>query len=469
MVPLKIGLVGPTYQERSIPFDAQRTINLYPVFDQSGKEVAALYGTPGLNLFATCGAGPVRGGIAAANGRTFVVSAESLYELNSLGTATVLGSLDFSIGTVSIVENGLQLGICDGISLYIYTYSTGEFLKVSDADLPPCGTVAFIDGYFVVNKNSSGSFYISSLYEGSTWSALDFATAESSPDELLRVFSAVGQLWLFGTFTTEIWTNTGDSSFPFQRIAGAKMETGILAPHTAVAVDNSVFWVGKDIMGQGVVYRAKGFTPQRVSTSAIELLIQRATDPANIRAFSYQQDGHVFYFLTGGGLETSLVFDISTGQWHERAYLNSGGNFEQHRAAFGMFAFSKQIIGDRENGKIYEMRQDVYSDNGDAIARERIFTHLSDENIRKRYNSLEIAMETGVGLQSGQGSDPQAVLYISKDGGRTYTDGFTASIGAVGKYLTRVIFRRLGVAISMTFKLRITDPVRVALIGSYLK
>ncbi len=58
---MKIPLVGPSYQQRSIPFDGQRTINLYPVLDQQGKEVSALYGTPGLTLFGTAGTGPIRG------------------------------------------------------------------------------------------------------------------------------------------------------------------------------------------------------------------------------------------------------------------------------------------------------------------------------------------------------------------------------------------------------------------------
>lgn len=465
---MKIGLVGPSYQERSIPFDAQRTINLYPVFDKDGKEVSALYGTPGLSLFATAGTGPVRGSYASANGRAFVVSGSNLYELTSVGATTLRGSLETASGIVSIDENGLQLAICDGESAYIFTYATNAFVRVTDSDFPSAGTITFIDGYFAVNKNDSGVFYISSSYDGTAWAALDFATAESSPDELLRVINAVGQLWLLGTFTTEVWTNTGASAFPFERISGAKMEMGILAPHSAVAVDNSLFWVGRDRIGSGIVYRAQGFTPQRISTSAIELLLQQASSPETLRAYTYQQDGHTFYVITGGGMDTTLVYDISTQLWHERTYLNSSGEFEQHLGACGMFAFSQQLVGSRIDGKIYTMSLDVYSDDGDEIASERIYTHLSDEDKRIRFNQLVISMETGVGLQSGDGSDPQITLWISKDGGRTYSNGYMTSFGAVGNYITRAEFRRLGIASNITFKVRITDPVKRALIGSYL-
>jgi hypothetical protein len=466
---MKIGLVGPSYQERSLPFDAQRSVNLFPVFDEQGKEVAALYGTPGLSQFASCGSGPVRAEFRAANGRAFVVSGSGLYELDSSGMETLLGSLNSTSSIVSMEENGLQLAICDGADLYIFTYATDVFTQVTDTDLPVCGVVTFIDGYFVVNEVGTGKFFISSLYDGLTWDALDFATAESSPDSLNSVNNAVGQLWLLGEKTGEIWTNTGDSAFPFQRIAGAKMEVGIAGAHTAESLDNSLIWVGQDNIGSGTVYKAQGFTPQRISTSAIELRIQSATNKQNMRSFTYQEDGHVYYVLTGGGLETSLCIDLITEQWHERAYLNSDGEFEQHLASCSMFAFDKHLVGDRRNGKIYEMSLDYYDDNGDALASERTYTHISNEGKRIRYNALEIGFETGVGLQTGQGSAPTVSMSLSRDGARTWSNWFDASIGAAGRYLTTVVFRRLGIAQQLTFKIRITDPVKRAIIGSYLR
>lgn len=466
---MKIGLVGGSYQQRSLPFDAQRSINLYPVFDPQGKEVGALYGTPGLSLFGTTNGSPGRGCFPAANGRAFAVAGSNFFEVNSDGTTTNRGTLLTSTGNVSMEENGLQLAVCDGTYLYIFTYSTNSFAQVTNSNLPLCGTVTFIDGYFVVNKNSSGQFNISALYDGTTWSALDFATAESSPDNLLRPINAVGQLWLLGDKTVEIWTDTGATNFPFAKISGAKMEVGILAPHTAIPIDNTLFWLGKDNIGRGIVYRARGFAPQRISTEAIEVLIGQATSPANIRAYTYQKNGHVFYVLTGGGLPTTLVYDISTQLWHERAYLNTSGTFEQHLGIAGMFAFSKHLILSRIDGKIYEMSDDFYDDDGVAIASERIYTHLSNENIRQRFNQLEIAMETGIGTTTGTGNDPQITMWISCDGGRTYSNGYMTSFGKIGKYRQRAVFRRLGYAYEITFKVRITDPVKRVLIGSYLQ
>lgn len=465
---MKIGLVGPSYQMRSLPFDCQRSINCEPVFDQQGKEVAALYGTVGKDLFATCGDGPVRGGFVSANGRAFVVSGISLYEIDESGTPTDLGDLNTSSGNVTMDENTTQLAVCDGNDLYILTYSTDAFAQVTDGDFPATvGTVTAIDGYFVVNQVDTGKFYISSLNDGTAWDALDFATAESSPDVLKRVIRAIGQLWLMGGKTIEPWTNTGDSSFPFRPISGAQMAKGIMAPHTAQEFGNSLMWVGQDDLGSGVVYRAKGFTPQRVSTEAIEKRIREATDKENMRSLCYQMEGHEYYMLTGGGLETSLVFDLTTELWHERAYLDDG-EFAQDRANCFIFAFDKHLVGDRVNGKIYELDPAVYDDNGDALVFDRIFTHISNENERIRFNKLVLGVETGVGLQSGQGSAPIIMARFSKDGGRTWTDWREASMGGAGEYETEVCFRRIGIAKQLTINVRITDPVKRVIVGAYL-
>ncbi len=464
---MKIGLVGPSYQAFSLPFNAERSVNLYPVLDQNGRDVSALYGTPGLELFTTLGTGPIRGEFNASNSRAFAVSGSILYEVDSGGVGTNRGSLNQSSGNIDIVENGLQLAICDGTTVYIFTYATNVFVQVTDVDLPVSGTLTFLDGYFIVSKVGSGSVYISGLYDGLTWTATGFATAESSPDKLLRVFSALGQLWLLGDKTGEIWTNTGASAFPFQRISGGKLEVGILAPYAVLAINNAIWWLGKDEFGSGVVYNATGFSPNRVSTEAIELIIQRATDKENIHSYAYQEQGHVFIVFTGGGLETSLVYDLSTELWHERAYLNADGDYEVHRANCSMFAFGKHLVGDKENGNIYEMGMDTYSDNDESILRERIYTHLYDEGQQVRFRNLRIGFETGVGLQTGD-TNPMVSIQFSKDGGRTYSNSYTVPIGAAGKYLTEVNLRRIGIAQQLTIRIRIANKVKVAICGSYL-
>lgn len=465
---MKLNLVGPSSQQQSLPFNAERTVNLIPIADQRGKEQSMLLSAPGLSLFATAGDGPHRGGFTSTNGRAFFVSGSKLYEVDSSAVATERGTLNTVNGAVTIDENQTQLAVCDGEDLYIFTYATDVFAQVTDIDLPSVASVTFLGGYFICPENDTGKFYVSSLNDGTAWDALDFASAESSPDNLVRAIRVSGQLWLLGTGNVELWTTSGGSGFPFLRVQGGEFNTGIIAGNTAVELSNTVFWVGANEYGGGIVYYASGYTPKRISTDAIEKIIQSAPTPGTLRAFKYQQQGHDYYILTGGGMQTSLCYDVTTGLWHERAYLNIQGQYEQHLAGAVIYAFGKTLVGDRRNGKVYEMSLDFYDDNGDEIARDRILTHICDEERRVRFNKLTIGFEPGVGTQSGQGQDPECALRISRDGGRTWSDWHTDRLGAVGEYKKGVSFRRIGVSETTTFNIRVTDPVKVAIIGAYL-
>lgn len=466
---MKTGLVGPSYQELSLPFDAQRTINMYPVLDDMGKEKAALYGVPGLALFATCGTGSGRKTFQSENGRAFVVAGAGLYEVLADGSSVLRGALEQTEGNVTIAENPTQLAICDGQNLFILIYSSNAFAKVTDGDLPhPVATVTFKDGFFIIVEGGSGRFYISAFNDGTAWNALDFATAESAPDSLRLAMGALGQLWLLGVFTTEVWSNTGSADFPFRRMSGATVDVGIMSAHTAVVVDNSLMFLGQSKEGSGVVYRARGLTPERVSTAAIEQAIQRAGSLEVCVGYSYHQNGHWFYAITGGGLATTFVYDLTSQQWHERARLTDEGEYEQHIVRDMMMAFGLHLGVDRRDGRVYRVDETLYDNAGEVRCCERIFTHLGDEDKRVVYNRLVIGAESGVGLQSGQGSDPKISLRLSKDGARTWSNWFSTSLGRTGEYRNKAVFRRLGMAEQITFNVRITDPVKVAITGAYL-
>ena len=459
------GIVGGSSQQASLPFNAERTVNMYAVLDQQGKKPASLYARPGNALFGTLGSGPGRGAFAATNGRVFVVSGSQLYELLASGTGTVLGSLLTSSGDITIAENGAQMAICDGINLYILTYATNVFLRVVSANLPSAASVVFADGYFIVNRSpTSGIFQISAPYDGFTWAALDFATAESSPDSLLRVAVIFGQLWLFGDLSVEPWYNTGSASFPYQRVsASSKLSAGVAAPSTVLELDNTAFWVGKDSRGTGIVYRANGYSPQRISTEAIELRLQAAPSISTMKAITYQEAGHTFYIITGGGMETALVYDVSTKLWTEWAYFNSFGNYELPLTNGLIYAFGKTLGIDRTTGKIYEQSAAYYSDNGDEIACDRIFTHIFDNGNPFLIKNLTVNFETGVG--NATVTAPKAMLYLSNDGGRTFYTYYEAFIGAAGNFLTRVVWWRLGRHRQCTFRVRVTDSVKRVITG----
>jgi hypothetical protein len=449
--------------------DCQRCINLYPETNEIGtgkaREVAALNSTPGLLLLQTIGLGPYRGLFYASNDILYAVVANKIYSVSSAWAATELGTLNSSEGQVSMADNGTSLVIVDGVSGYVVTLSGGAFVEITDPEFFPASHVGLMDGYFIFSRTDTGQFFISALND-TTFDALDIATAEGAPDNIIGLLVNNRDLWLAGTDTIEVWFNSGDADFPFQRIQGAFIEVGLAAAFSLAKMQNTIYWLGQDKSGSGMVFEASGYQPKRISTHAIEQAIQGYSSLSDAVAWTYQQNGHFFYVLSFPTANTTWVYDATTSMWHERVYTNQG-DFERHRAVCHAFAYGKHVVGDYENGKLFELSETTYSDNGSAITRQRITPHATQDTKRLFFKSFQVDMETGVGLDgTGQGTDPKLMLQFSDDGGHSWSNEKWADIGKIGKRLTRAIFRRLGQSRDRVFKVTITDPIKVTFIGA---
>ena len=465
------GFVGPTYEMDAVSFDSQRCVNMYPIVSEVGtsKTVTALRSVPGYELFATLGGGPIRGAKATSKGRSFVVSGDTLYEVFTDGTSTSRGTLNTATVRVSIAENGVDLMIVDGLNGYLFNFDTNILTEISDPDFPVCDTVTYLDGYFIVPQKDTSNFYISGLLDGTTWETLDFSNAAASPDNLVCAIADQGNLWLFGTQTTEIFQNTGAAAFPFERIPGATIQTGCAAPFTVQSFDNTIAWLGVDEQGRGVVWKANGYSAQRLSNQSIEKIIASAADFTESYAYVYHEQGHVFYCLQVKGLDTTLCYDGATGAWHERQHLvNATNTINQHRGACHFFFGQKNLIGDRETGAIYNQNLYTYDFNGDPMLRIRVSPHQQDEKRNISFSSFELDAETGVGLVTGQGSDPQIMMKYSNDGGHTWSNERWTTAGAIGKHRTRVRWPRCGSARDRVWWVSYTEPTFFQINGAYI-
>jgi hypothetical protein len=566
---MKSPILGSSYVIRSVNAADNRLVNLYPeVIPEGGKEPAYLQRCPGLTRVVTVGTGPIRGLYTLGN-FLYVVSGDQLYKLNSnyalQGTNDLLmetgsfllledgsrillqdqnnPSLGIISGTgpVSMADNGTQLFIAANPDGYIYNTVTDSFAQITDPDFPGAVTVGYLDGYFVFNEPNSQRVWVTQLLDGLSIDPLDFASAEGSPDGLVSLIIDHREAWLFGTNSVEVWYNSGEADFPLTRIQGAYNEIGCIAPYSVAKMDNSVFWLGADARGQGIVYRANGYQGVRVSTHAVEFAIQQYDDLADAVGYTYQQDGHTFYVLNFTNADTTWVFDAATGAWHERAGFRNG-DFKRHRGNNHARFNGDPHIGDYENGKIYVFSLDVYADDGTVQKWLRSWRALpTGANNLKRtaHHSLQIDMETGVGLsgvdpfdppveistetsvpintETGNpqlagnlgsevpedintendlytlgvteddgltlvidqlpgtvvvGANPQLMLRWSDDGGHTWNGERTTSLGRIGQYGTRAIFRRLGMTTKIrdrVYEISGTDPVKVAIMGAELE
>ena len=508
---MKTPILGSTYVARSVNAADSRMVNLFPeLVPEGGKEPAFLQRAPGLRLLATIGTGPVRG-LWQMGAYAYVVSGDTLYKLNSNWTATTLGTIA-NTGPVSMTDNGTQLFIAANGPSYIYNTFTNVFQQINDIDFPGAVTVGYIDGYFVFNEPNSQKFWVTSLLEGTQVDPLDFASAEGSPDGLVALIVDHREVWLFGTTSVEVWYDAGTADFPLQRIQGAFNEIGCAAAYSVAKLDNGLFWLGADARGRGIVYRANGYSGQRVSTHAVEWQIQQYGNLSDAIGYTYQQDGHSFYVLVFPSANTTWVYDVATQAWHERAGWDNG-QFTRHRGNCQMNFNDEIVIGDYENGNIYAFDLDVYADNGAEQKWLRSWRALptgQNDLRRTAHHALQLDCETGVGLSTAPSDDeifdsaylsgalltedddflitesgdyiyatatnlatmvPRAMLRWSDDGGHTWSNEHWKSMGQIGRFGYRTIWRRLG----MTQKIRDrvyevsgTDPVKITILGAEL-
>jgi hypothetical protein len=466
---VRIPFVGPSATARSINADVQRSLNCYVEMDSaSPRAPIALYGTPGLRKVATLPTGPVRACITEG-GYVWALAGNTVYRVSSAYVVTTVGTISTSAGEVGMASNGSEIIIVDGVGGYLVTVATATLAIIADADFPAgVKRATYQDGYFVVTGDGSQSFYISGLINGGAWDGLDFASAEGSPDNTVGVISDHRELWLFGANSAEVWVNTGSGDFPFERSGNTFIEHGCAAAGSITKLDNTVFWLGADDRGTGIVWRADGYTPLRISTHATEVAFSGYT-LSDAHGWSYQQDGHGFYVLHFPTDGKTWVYDVATQLWHERAYRESGGSLTQWRANCHAMLGGLHLVGDSDDGRLYVLDTECYTDDGDAILRLR--TTQTQEQLQNRifYTDLQVDMETGIGLASGQGEDPLLMMRYSNDGGHTWSNIKTATLGKLGEYGARCRFMRLGAGRNRTWEISMTDPVKFVVLGAVVE
>ncbi len=447
------GLVGAAYRSQSVLADCQTCMNWYleQIESGMGRNAAALYQTPGLNQLWNFQLGTGGRGITTALGRTFAVVGTQFFELyapnispNVKNWSTVSGINLASDGTpVSMDFGGHQLLIASAGVAYVFDLSTNTLSKVdpSAGGQLPIAQVCYIDGFFFAlgenNAPTPWQINSSNALDATTWQGTNFTEVTVFPDNPNGIFRNARLLWVFGPKGIQPYSNTGDFPFPFDVIDGTFIENGLAAQNSIVRLDNSIFWLGSDERGSGVVYRANGFTPQRVSNHGVEYALQSYPTIADGYAYSYQDQGHSFYVLHLPTANKTWALDVATGEWAERGYWNTQkGSFDRSRAAFHTFNFGMHIALDYSTGVAYQMAINIYSDNGNAIRRVRRAPHVNTELEYMFHERLQLDLE--VGLATFQGGGAETVITLADATGAlwsvTITDqgAFVLTAGSTG-------------------------------------
>lgn len=453
-------MFGLGLQGKSPNVTANKLVNAYYEFQQQpDRTKVAIYGTPGLTLFIDKGDTPWRGlHPFPGNSLLYGLHRGTFYEVNNAGVVTSRGTIGTTSGRVDMADDGRYIVVVDGDE--IYTYDTQSpatpIAAVADADRPTApNTAAFLNLRILTDEDDTGQFKGAGLNDPTSWNALHFATAEANPDNLVRVVSHGGTLVLFGEYTTEFWQDTGGSGFPFARIPGAVNEYGLAARWSLGRLMGSYAFLSRNREGQVHVAMLNGYSvPQRISNPELEFVINRYSTVSDATGFGYMLGGHPMYQLNFPNEGKSWLYDGSTQYWSE---LRHGAN-SRHRADIAVDYLNRTVVSDYENGKLYRLDADIYSDNGESIHMILRGRHIHADKRKVRFDRLELGLEPGVGTASV--TDPVAGLRISKDGGHTFGTQTFMPLGNEGEYTSRCVWRNLGSGRDIMPEITITDQVK---------
>lgn len=449
---MKLPLPFATYKLTSEQTASKRLINCYAEQQdpQDAKSPVLLRRSPGVANWATVGN---RGrGLSVFKDKLYAVSGDHLYRVESSGSSTQLGNIAGSDSVVMDCNDSALVVVADPLGYYLDTTGFGQ---ITDPDFTSRGasSVRFIDNYLVFLEPDSGRVFSSDLGSAINFDALSFATAEGAPDNLVAIEVDHRELAQFGVKSIELWYNAGTTPYPFARIpSGGFIEIGCAAQKSVTKADNSFLWLANDL----TVRRLDGNTPVRISTHAIEEQIAEFVRKDDAISFSITMAGHIFYVLTFPTDGRTFVYDITAQSWAERSSYGQG----RWAPISYAFCYGKHYVQDSLTGRIGELRPDVYAEWDDPLVMTWTYPKVYAEGALTFFDRLEIAIEVGVGLITGQGSDPQITLEVS-DNGKEFRFMGNRSLGAMGRYFTRVFWDRLGTARQRVFRCSISDPVPV--------
>lgn len=445
------------YQSDTLSISNQQAVNCYINIPQTPSFAqVTLLGAAGIGSIATTGAiKQINRGCHVKAGKFYMLNGETLYRLDQSLSGGVETFTTVTLGTIpgtgrcSFADNGTQLMVVapeSGDGWIINEDAGTVFQKITDVDFKNQGNpqqVKFIDSFFVVTTDSK-KFIKSAANDGLSWDALDFGSAEADPDDIVSLIVNRNRLYIAGSETVEEFQNAGLGGFPFQR-TGTIIPKGVYSPFGMVSIGESFMWIGGGENESAAIWQFTGSGAQKVSTTAIDSELQgfSQSDLQEAFAFSYAQKGA---FFVGFSFPTvTYIYDIVTGKWHERRsrIVNDKGVQQDIRWRVNSLAtaYGRVLCCDSQDGRVGYIDPEIYKEYDQPILREFSTITLFNSNNAFAMPYAELTMESGVG--NDDEPDPQIRLRTSRDA-KKFSDSIAQSVGGVGSFESRQIWRRLG-------------------------
>lgn len=426
----------------NIAANPSRLVNLYrePV-PSGGRGGAVLKSVPGLQPFSQL-PGVFTRQIAEIDGKLFAVVGARLYEIATDGGYVDRGAIADDENTTIAGNNGNVTIVANG-DYYLWNGTT--LTNPTPGAFSDFGSHDYIGNYTVLTELNGRRFQWSDIADPADLPGLNFSTADGRDDNLIRPFAINGVLYLFKQTSHEVWYVTGGSGAnAFERQAGGVVDVGLKAHNLICRIPGAAFFVGDDNRAHLVSGQV-----QPVSTPAVETAIK---DKRPRACFAYEDEGHTFCVITFRDC-AAWVYDVALGEWHERA---EGVTLDPWSATTAT-KFNGEWYCGRDDASLFQFAKIGTDDNGPLI-REATSRTLHQDG--QRFSVSELELFPRQGFQSAS-----IELEISRDGGLVWTPPKVRTIGPVGNYAGRVIWRNLGQCRQITARVRFSEAQRFTMLA----
>lgn len=438
-------------------YDGTYPVNLY-LAAETFRGKPAFRTTPGLVRRVTPLPNvPIRS-LAVRGEYLYALCGSQLYKISKDWVSTLLGTVSSPSGFAPVLSDDQYVVFRAENTLYVYDTTAGTLSTPSTNVTPKA--LMYQDRYFGISKKGSNFWYVCSLDDPMTWDPTDEGRASGSADAIVASISEARQLWHFKEESVEVYWNSGDADFPFQRIQGAHQEIGISAEGSLVGIDQSLFWLDS----KWRIVRSQGYGHTVVSTPELERQIHSYTLKDDAVGYGIYWQGHSWYVINFPSANRTWAYDASTQswfQWSSKKGLAYGG---RHRGNCYAFFNGYHVLGDFENGKIYTLDHQTLTEDSEQIRWERTAPPVYQDGRRLFFPGLYIDMTTGT--TKSPSSNPQVMMQYSDDDCHTWSSEFWGSVGRIGEYNKRVGWRRLGSSFSRTFRIAGTDAYATEIFGA---
>lgn len=474
-----IPLLSGAYKARSVIASAQRCVNLY--IEKNPQNIRSPFPTthyqrPGKRTVWTppvLGAG--RGVYRASNGDLYAVVNDTVYFINKVYGFNVIGNIAAGLTPVSMADNGVtggnHIALVDGTTT---GYSIDMTTYVMAPIVDPTGLftgadfAAYLETFLIFNTVPNTQNFVWTNPNSITFNILNIAAKAAYADNLISLGIRSKELWLFGdTNSTEPWILSGAADTPFEGMPSTFIPYGNAAKYSMIFADVSLYWLAINNQGRGIFLKTEGYAPKRISNFAIEDMVQKFTNLDDAIGQSFQVGGHTFIVWSFPTDNVTLVYDQSQDEWYEWAYTDIDGNLNRDRACFYTSAYEKNFAQDWETGAIYEISNNLYSDDGLPVSYIRGFPVIEKGLNRVTHNALRAYMDAGTEPDPND-DEFMVLLRISDDGGKSWYNPIELPLGNMGEYDNVAQATRLGQARTRVYELAWSCNGQMGLNGVYV-